>query len=190
MLIRESGMPNEQIWHNFFNIDDIYKQFKFPNKLDYLIDLACGYGTFLIPFAKRIDGNLIGIDLNGSNLKLCAEKLAREKIANVKLIEGDIFDQSPLKGSKTDYILLFNIMHTKRPLELLKQCNLLLKNGGKVAIMHWNYDKSTPRGPSMEIRPKKSNLCDLLLKAGFYIIDSEIDLKPYHFGILAEKKNL
>jgi len=30
----------------------------------------------------------------------------------------------------------------------------ILKIGGKAGLIHWNYDSTTPRGPSMDIRPK------------------------------------
>jgi hypothetical protein len=32
--------------------------------------------------------------------------------------------------------------------------NTILAGGGHVAVIHWNYDPQTPRGPPMAIRPR------------------------------------
>jgi hypothetical protein len=40
-----------------------------------------------------------------------------------------------------------------QPEGLLREAYRILSHGGRLGIMHWNYDPATPRGPSMDIRP-------------------------------------
>ena len=84
------------------------------------------------------------------------------------------------------WIMLFNILHTKEPEKLLREAYRILQVGGKLGIIHWNYDLTTPRGPPMEIRPKPEQCIKWAESAGF---NSSIkyDLKPYHYGIVMEK---
>ncbi len=50
--------------------------------------------------------------------------------------------------------MLFNILHLEDPMILIKEDKQILNTGGKLGIIHWNYDPETPRGPSMDVRPK------------------------------------
>ncbi|MDP3143663.1 MAG: class I SAM-dependent methyltransferase, partial [Candidatus Omnitrophota bacterium] len=82
-----------------------------------------------------------------------------------------------------DYAMLFNILHLENPVGLLRETERILKKGGKVGITHWNYDPTTPRGPSMDIRPKPEQCIEWAGKAGF-ADPQQFDLKPYHYGIV------
>ena len=55
--------------------------------------------------------------------------------------------------------------------------------------MHWNHDSATPRGPSMDIRPKPDQCLDWAEQVGFrLLVPGKIDLPPYHYGWLLEKR--
>ncbi|MEA4826376.1 MAG: hypothetical protein VB130_07050, partial [Clostridium sp.] len=54
MKYRESGMPSEELWQSFFNPVDTLKQMGVEKNIRTLIDIGCGYGTFLIPAAKLV----------------------------------------------------------------------------------------------------------------------------------------
>jgi hypothetical protein len=59
----------------------------------------------------------------------------------------------------------------------------VLSYGGRLGIMHWNYDSRTPRGPSMDIRPRPEQCRDWAERVGFRLAMAEkIDLPPYHYG--------
>ena len=45
-----------------------------------------------------------------------------------------------LRNASVDYVFLFNILHGEKPEQLLKESYRILKLGGKVGIIHWNYD--------------------------------------------------
>ena len=84
--------------------------------------------------------------------------------------------------------MLFNILHAEQPLLLLHEAWRILKPGGRVAVIHWNYDPTTPRGPSMDIRPHPEDCLHWTEEAGFVVEEGVIDLPPYHYGLIGRKK--
>ncbi len=83
--------------------------------------------------------------------------------------------------------MLFNILHAQNPANLLSEAFRILRDGGTLGIMHWNYDPKTPRGPPMDIRPRPAQCAHWAEVAGFRITKPQIDLPPHHYGIVAEK---
>lgn len=87
-----------------------------------------------------------------------------------------------------DYAMLFNILHAEQPEKLLSEAHRILRPGGILGIMHWNYDPRTPRGPAMDIRPKPEECRAWAKAAGFVIGKRFVDLPPYHYGIVTRKE--
>jgi len=97
-------------------------------------------------------------------------------------------DGSGLQDKSVDYTMVFNVLYTgEKPEKLLKEAYRILRYGGKLGIIHWNYDPTTPRGPSMEIRPKPEQCIDWATNSGFNS-PKKYNLKPYHYGIVMKKK--
>ena len=84
--------------------------------------------------------------------------------------------------------MLFNILHTEEPVKLLNEAFRVLKHGGKVGVIHWKYSETTPRGPSLEIRPKPEQCTNWMIEAGFKIDKGPISLPPFHYGIIGIKR--
>lgn len=80
----------------------------------------------------------------------------RRKAEEAGLVEQRDFvaDGSGLPDGSADYVMLFNILHREQPETLLREAWRILSPRGRLGIMHWNYDPTTPRRPSMEIRPR------------------------------------
>jgi len=93
---------------------------------------------------------------------------------------------SGLPDGSVDYVMLFNILHLERPMVLINEAKRILRGGGKLGIIHWNYDPKTPRGPSMDIRPKPEQCIKWAESAGFSNV-VQYDLKLYHYGIVLTK---
>jgi tRNA/tmRNA/rRNA uracil-C5-methylase (TrmA/RlmC/RlmD family) len=53
MRIRDSGMPDQQMWEGFFDPSRVLRQLGFLSRTDDVADLGCGYGTFSIPAGHR-----------------------------------------------------------------------------------------------------------------------------------------
>jgi len=114
----------------------------------------------------------------------------QQNVRNVRLCLRDFAAKGTgLDAGSVDYAMLFNILHAEDPLRLLREANRILAPGGRVAVIHWNYDPKTPRGPPMAIRPRPADCRKWIKEAGFVIETEHIDLPPYHYGILARKEN-
>lgn len=191
MKYRESGMPSEQMWDTFFNPIEILDKIGIDKQIKTLIDVGCGYGTFLLPIAEIVSSKVIGIDIDNEMIEICSNKINNHNPAKIELIHGDICADDTLKALKNyegeiDYITLFNILHCEEPITLLKNAYDILNDYGRIGITHWKYEK-TPRGPSMEIRPKPEMIIKWALKAGF-TLEHQVELPPYHYGLVFIKK--
>ncbi len=188
MKIRESGMPDERYWESFFDVDNIFTQLQINNKTKDLVEFGSGYGTFTIPAAKIIKGNVYALEIEPEMINNLEQKITGENLSNIKILHRDFAkDGTGLLGNSIDYVMLFNILHAESPDILLNEAFRILKPGGKAGIIHWINSSTTPRGPSLDIRPTPGQCVNWLIGAKFKIIKDEISLPPYHYGILSEK---
>ena len=76
----------------------------------------------------------------------------------------------------------------EEPVALMKEALRVLKPNGMLAVIHWNYDPTTPRGPAMDIRPRPEQCIEWGKKAGFRFKEqNRFDIPPYHYGLLFKK---
>ncbi len=116
-------------------------------------------------------------------------KVVTGRLANVQLCLRDFIDEGTgLSDESVNYAMLFNILHANRPVALLEEACRILVSEGKVGIVHWNYDSRTPRGPSMQIRPRLEQCISWASQVGFHLLaPGFINLPPYHYGIVMQK---
>jgi SAM-dependent methyltransferase len=188
MKTRESGMPDEQMWREFFIPDKILDALGVIKIAGNIVDFGCGYGTFSIPAAKRTKGKVYAIDIEDDMIQTTRSKADHDGLLNVSVIKRDFINEGTgLPNRCCVYAMLFNILHAEEPLKLLIEAGRILKKNGRVGIIHWNYDPATPRGPSMEIRPRPEQCQRWIQEAGFMVGGGIIALPPYHYGIVGKK---
>lgn len=188
MKVRESGMPDESLWQKFFNIEMIFEKLKIDHSLNDIVEFGSGYGTFTILAAKIIKGKIFALEIDPVMISILMNKISALSISNIVLKQIDFMENGTgLENNSVDYAMLFNILHAEQPIALLKEAYRVLKPNGKVGIIHWIHSSNTPRGPSLDIRPTPLQCVNWLLKANFKILKKEIDLPPYHYGILGIK---
>jgi hypothetical protein len=88
-------------------------------------------------------------------------------------------------GVTVDAVLLFNILHGVRPVDLLRLAVNSLYVGGQVLIIHWRYGE-TPRGPTLDIRPTPDQVIAWAAEADLEPIGEVIDLPPWPYGMRLE----
>jgi ubiquinone/menaquinone biosynthesis C-methylase UbiE len=185
---RESGMPDEDAWESFFDPDKILAKLRLDPSYQLVVEFGCGYGTFTIPAARRCAGIVHAFDFEPGMVERTRNRAKTEGIANVRADLRDLIAEGTrLKSQSADYVMLFNILHVEQPLTLLAETWRVLRPGGLLGIMHWNYDPSTPRGPSMDIRPKPEQCRQWAVEAGFQAASDTIDLPLYHYGLIFER---
>ena len=190
MKIRESGMPEREMWERFFDPVKILTTLGINSQTGDVAEFGCGYGTFTIPAAKVIKGKIYALDIELDMIRITDEEVKKQGLNNVQTILRDFMaDGSGLPDESVDYAMLFNILHLEEPMILINEAKRILRRGGKLGIIHWNYDPMTPRGPSMDIRPKPEDCIKWAESAGFSGA-IRFDLKPYHYGIVLTKKEI
>jgi SAM-dependent methyltransferase len=189
MRTRESDMPDEETWDRFFDPASILKKLGFTAACGCAVEFGCGYGTFTIPAARIISGTLFAIDIDAEIIAATKKKVESAGLHNVQVSQRDFMAEGTgLPSASVDYVMLFNILHAEEPMILLEEAYRVLSVGGKVGIVHWNYDPSTPRGPSMSIRPRPEQCAAWAEQTGFQPLPSGIiALPPYHYGIVLKK---
>lgn len=187
MKIRESGMPERKMWEDFFNPIKTLATLGINSQTGDVAEFGCGYGTFTIPAAKIIRGKILAFDIEPDMTRFTDEEARKNGLINVKTVLRDFMvEGSGLPDGSVDYVMLFNILHLEKPMVLINEAKRILREGGKLGIIHWNYDPTTPRGPSMGIRPKPEQCVKWAKSAGFSNT-VQYDLKPYHYGIVFTK---
>ena len=190
MKLRESGMPDEAYWESLFDVPLILDRLGIDARLQGVVEMGCGYGTFTIPVARRISGWLTAIDIEQDMVERTRQRAAKEAVWNILYVVRDVFaDGFGVASESQDGCLLFNILHCEEPLRLLNQAARVVRPGGFVFVMHWRYDPATPRGPVLDIRPRPEQILDWAQQTRLLAAASPVlDLPPWHYGIRFQRK--
>lgn len=185
MRLRDSGMPDEAYWETLFDVATVLDRLEINRLTGDAVEFGCGYGTFTLPVAQRISGILRTYDIEPEMVARTRERAASAGISNIVAEVGDVFAGGfGVPDASQDACLLFNILHCEEPYRLLGEAARVLKDGGKLHVIHWRVDTATPRGPSMDIRPIPQQIVDWVLANGsFKIPDPLLDLPPWHYGL-------
>ena len=176
MKIRDSGMPDEAYWESLFDVPLILTRLDIGQFHD-VAELGCGYGTFSVPIAKAINGTLYTFDVDPDMLARTRQRGAGLRI---DCRQRDVMESG--FGVDADAVLLFNILHGDRPVELFRHAANALRDGGQALVIHWRYGE-TPRGPNLDIRPRPEQVIEWADEARLQPLSEVIDLPPWHYGI-------
>lgn len=180
-------MPDEEQWCTYFDPKSTLKKMGISHSTVDIADFGSGYGTFTIPAAEVISGKIYALDIEPSMVRHIEKKAKERNLNNVVPILRDfISNGSGLSDSSIDFVMFFNILHLDKPTVLLKEAFRILKPSGKIGVIHWNYNPSTPRGPPMNIRPKPEQIRQWGVSVGF-IFEKQFDLKPHHYAVILSK---
>lgn len=182
-------MPEEPAWFKFFDPIGILKTMGLNSGVKDIADFGCGYGTFAIPAARLVSGRVYAVDIDPEMISVVRKKILNKAVDNVETRIRDLLDEgSGLEDESVDCVLLFNMLHTRYPRKLLDEAYRVLRTNGRVAIINWNLDSTTPRGPPMEMRPSLEQCIEWCVNSGFKLNSKKVyDFKPYHYGLVMKK---
>ncbi len=125
MKIRQSGMPERDMWEKFFNPARILVSLGINSQTGDVVEFGCGYGTFTIPAAKIIKGKIYALDIEPDMIRVTDGEAKKHGLSNVQTVMRDFMTEgSGLHDGSVDYVMLFNILH------LENQWCLLTKQSG------------------------------------------------------------
>jgi SAM-dependent methyltransferase len=120
MKTRESGMPEEEAWNDFFDPKMILRKLKLSESFRNVVDFGCGYGTFTTAAAQVAAGTVYALDIEPEMVEATPAKVDAEGLRNVVVYLRDfVADGSGLPAASVDYAMLFNILHAEQPAALL-----------------------------------------------------------------------
>ena len=184
---RESGMPDEMHWQSFFNPECIV------SKLDCsggdVVEFGCGYGHFTVTAARRVSGSVYALDIDPEMVAATRLRAAEAGCSNIVAEECDFLASGCGRPDRSAaYAMLFNILHVAEAGALLREAYRVLQPGGKIGVIHWKHDETTPRGPSLPIRPRPEQCREWAENVGFRFIRNEgLCCCSWHWGMVLDK---
>lgn len=186
--VRESGMPPVDYWESLLSPEETLDRLGLePGRHSQVVELGCGYGTFSLAVAARVD-RLKSFDIDAGMVGFTLQRAAAAGVSNLEVEERDVVACGYGVGGDTDAALLMNILHCEQPVQMLRDAAELLRPKGLIYATHWRFDSSTPRGPPMAIRPRPEQIKDWALATGLLrVARGPVDCPPWHYGWVFEK---
>jgi ubiquinone/menaquinone biosynthesis C-methylase UbiE len=105
-----------------------------------VLEAGCGVGAQTVTLARRSPGaRITSIDLSTDSLAVAREGLERAGLANVELLQADVFDL-PFPPDSFDHVFVcFLLEHLSRPVEALVVLERLLRPGGSITVIEGDH---------------------------------------------------
>jgi ubiquinone/menaquinone biosynthesis C-methylase UbiE len=154
-----------------------------------VLEFGCGYGNFTVAAANLVGGTVFANDIERVMVDRTIQRTNEQQLTNVvaEVLDFSV-DGSGRPDESIDFVMLFNILHIDHPQPLLLEAFRVLRPMGKLGLVHWKWDSNTPRGPSMEIRPKPEQ-CRLWAENVGFVFDQfhEFACCKWHWGMVLHK---
>jgi SAM-dependent methyltransferase len=182
-------MPSGEVWQRFFDPDCILRKLDCDETRRMVFEFGCGYGLFTEAAARITRGTVHAVDIEPEMVAATLQQVAKSGLVPVHVALRDfVQDGSGQPDQSMDYVMLFNILHIEEPVKLLREAHRILVPDGIAAVIHWNYDATTPRGPSMEIRPRPEQCQEWAEEAGLQFLRHEpLECCSYHYGLVTRR---
>ena len=182
---RESEMPSLELWEGFFEPDSVLEALECGVLPGDAVEFGCGYGTFTVAAARRVSGVVYASDIDPLMVSATIDRAAQAAVHNVVVETRDfVLDGCGRPDASVSFVMLFNILHIEDPMSLLREARRVLRVGGIAGVIHWRRDIETPRGPSLEIRPRPAQCRAWAEKAGLRWLSSpDLPNSPWHWGM-------
>ncbi|WP_198419791.1 methyltransferase domain-containing protein [Geomonas edaphica] len=121
-----------------------------------VLDIGCGNGvvSFLLLEAVGPEGEVIGIDINGSALEMAKHRAQSSNVSNVKFCVADISAHLPELGVFDAAFGRRVLMYLQDPVSALKNISSNVKSGGVVAFQESDSTITPARITSLPLHEK------------------------------------
>lgn len=114
-------------------------------------DVGAGSGYMTVRLAERVgpEGTVYSTDLQPEMLQLLRQRLDREQVTNVRLVQGTV-DDPRLPVGAVDLILMVDVYHElSQPQVMLRRMREALKPDGRLVLLEYRKED-----PTIPIRPE------------------------------------
>ena len=155
------------------------------NKNSILMDLGCGIGNYAMAAATHIgaQGLVYAIDAWAEGIEKLKQRMASEKITNIKTAVADISKNIPVPAGTVDVCLLATVAHDliqdQRFEGTMIGITKVLPARGRLAVVEFKKIDGPP-GPPIHIRLSPQELAKAVLPYGF-VQQKVTEVGPYHY---------
>ncbi|MFD1570991.1 class I SAM-dependent methyltransferase [Halorubrum laminariae] len=163
---------------------------------DSTVEIGCGNGYFALPAARIVDpAPVYAVDVDAGLLDELSALAEKQDIETVVPICGDARDLDSHLPEPVDVALLANAFHgiDERDAFLAAVADALAPDGRFVVVnwRAWPRAETTvggePRGPPTDLRIGPDETRTAVESATDLRLVREIDLPPYHYGLVFER---
>ena len=188
MKVFDSGMPEEAYWASLFDVPAILAWLDPAAGIDPIAEIGCGYGTFTVPIARAVPGEVHAFDIEPAMIARAGENARASGLTNIHFHQRDVLESGTgLSDGSMQTVLLFNILHSRQNRSFLAEAARVLRESGSVRIIHWRKDIETPRGPRRDDRPDLASILEDVRGLGLRLDGAPRILEPYHWGMCLRK---
>ena len=154
-----------------------------------IADVGAGTGYFALPLSVAVGeaGKVYAVDGQSEMLGWIKGKLGQAEFSNIELIHAEA-EQSNLPGSSCDVFFLANLWHEiEDRVAVLAEAQLVLRKGGRLAILDWRTDVEAIAGPPLAHRIASADAMEEVRLAGFTRLASQ-EIGRYSWLVQGETK--
>ena len=105
-----------------------------------VLEAGCGVGAQTVPLARNSPGaKIISLDISRSSAAEARGKAEAAGLANVRVLQGDIFSLPFRKGTFDHLFVCFVLEHLPRPVEALLILKEFIKPGGTITAIEGDH---------------------------------------------------
>ncbi len=150
-------------------------------------DVGAGSGYYTVRLSRAVgrDGRVVATDIQPGMLDLIREKVARDKLTNVTLVQGAI-DNPNLETGVFDMILMVDVYHElASPQAFMQKLKAALRPDGRLVLIEFRGED--PAVPIQELHKMTVAQIRQELAADGFTIERVIDVLPWqHIVVLRQ----
>ena len=155
------------------------------------VDIGCGTGYFTLEAARALGpkGMVYAVDNKEDRLITLKERLVAEGITWVYPLLTDALSMHGIPDRSADAALLAYVLHEIHDMNrapLIKEIGRILKPGGILTVIEWEY-KKMPSGPPIHRRMPVDKVIEFLNRLGFTMLQAQT-LQQGHMIYTAQKQ--
>ncbi|MBI3304638.1 MAG: methyltransferase domain-containing protein [Deltaproteobacteria bacterium] len=150
-------------------------------------DIGAGSGYFTLRLARAVGqhGTVFALDVDEGMLGYLRQRLVKESITNVKVVQVPAHDPLLIDGS-VDLAFICNTYHHLEEREVyLRKLRKGLKPDGRLVIVDFYKREGIPVGPPMSMRLSEETVQKELQAAGLKVTE-KLTLLPYQYILIAQ----